>query len=109
MQRFMLMLVLVALLPATVPARLVNASSTLPPQRRDAVITIEDERGIAALDQTLRELANPFSVMYIATDPADVDEGTLALLRRKHGARVVIVFALRGEGGESIKVADTDK
>src|SRR5205085_9307572 len=105
MQRLLLMLVMAALLRMTAPAPAVNASSTSTPQG-DAAPAIEDERGLLALDQTLRELANPFSVMYVAADPADVDEGTLAYLRRNRGARVVIVFATRGEGGDSPFVAD---
>src|SRR5437868_5592389 len=103
MQRFLLILVVAALLHTPAPALTADASVRSSAQP-DA--TIEDERGLLALDQTLRELANPFSVMYIAADPADVDEGTLAYLRRNRGARVVIVFATRGEGGDSPFVAD---
>src|SRR5438270_2710737 len=105
MQRFLLMLAMVALLQTTAPAFAFNASATLSPQA-DAVTAVEDERGLLALDQALRELANPFSVMFIAADPDDVDEGALAYLRRNRGARVVIVFATRGEGRESALVAD---
>lgn len=108
MQRILLMLAMAALLQTTVPAFIVNASAPLSSQRA-AATTAEDERGIVALDQTLRELANPFSVMLIAAAPDDVDEGTLAFLRRNRGARVVIVFATRGEGGDSAFVADTGK
>ena len=103
------MLALVALLPAALPASLANASATALPPRPVAAQAIEDERGLVALDQSLRELLNPFSVMFIATDPSDVDEGTLAYLRRNAGARVVIVFATRGEGGTSATVGDSGR
>jgi LmbE family N-acetylglucosaminyl deacetylase len=106
MQRYLLMLVMAALLQTTTPVFIADASA-IPSPPREAAAAVEDERGIIALDQALRELANPFTVMFIAADPADVDEGTLALLRRNRGARVVLVFATRGEGGDSPLVADT--
>ena len=105
MQRYLAMLVMATLLPTTAPAFIANASAISSPPREPAAV--EDERGSVALDQALRELANPFTVMFIAAGPADVDEGTLALLRRNRGARVVLVFATRGEGGDSAFVADT--
>lgn len=99
------MAMMAALLRANAPAFTADVST--PSSRQpDAMVTLEEERGLVALDQTLRELANPFSVMFIAAAPDDVDEGALAFLRRQRGARVVIVFATRGEGGDSPFVAD---
>ena len=43
----------------------------------------------------------------IAASPADVDEGAIAYLRRNRGARILIVFATRGEGGDSLFVGET--
>jgi LmbE family N-acetylglucosaminyl deacetylase len=106
MQRFLLMLTIAALLQTTTTAITLPPTAPRSPQSY-ATPAVEDERGIVALDQTLRELANPFSVMFIAANPSDVDEGTLAFLRRNRGARVVIVFATRGEGGDSAFVAET--
>src|SRR5438045_861608 len=103
MQRFLLILVVAALLHTSAPALAADVS-VIPSEQPDA--TIEDERGLLALDQTLRELANPFSVMFVAANPADVDEGTLAYLRRNRGARVVIVFVTRGESGDSPFVSE---
>src|SRR5215216_864039 len=60
-----------------------------------------DERGIVALDQSLREIANPLTVMSVATHPDDVDEGTLAFVHKNLGARAVIVIATRGERRDS--------
>ncbi|HKQ06490.1 MAG TPA: PIG-L family deacetylase [Blastocatellia bacterium] len=105
MRRLLLMAMMAALLRANAPA----FTAGVPPiasRRPDAVVMLEDERGLVALDQTLRELANPFSAMFVAAAPDDVDEGALAFLRRQRGARVVIVFATRGEGGDSPFVAD---
>jgi LmbE family N-acetylglucosaminyl deacetylase len=58
---------------------------------------IADERGIVALDQTLRELTNPFTVMCVAASPDGIDDGTLAYYHKNLGARAVIVLATRGE------------
>ena len=62
---------------------------------------VEDERGIVALDQSLREITNPFTVLCIAARPGDEDDGALAYVRKKLGARAVILFATRGEGEDS--------
>lgn len=59
-----------------------------------------EERGIVALDQSLRELTNPFTLMTVAARPEDADYATLAYYRKKHGARTVLVFFTRGESGQ---------
>jgi LmbE family N-acetylglucosaminyl deacetylase len=56
-----------------------------------------EERGIVALDQILRELANPFSVMAVAAHADDVDWATLAFVHRRLGARAIVVLASRSE------------
>jgi LmbE family N-acetylglucosaminyl deacetylase len=61
-----------------------------------------EERGMVALDQALRDLGNPFTVMAVVARPEDADYATLAHQRKRLGARTVIVFATRGESGESI-------
>ena len=106
MQRYLTILLLAALLPMPAPA-FVTQTATATSARPAQPPAIEDERGILALDQALRELSNPFSVMFIAASPADVDEGAIAYLRRNRGARVLILFATRGEGGDSATVSDT--
>ena len=69
---------------------------------------IEDERGLVALDQALRTIANPFTVVCVAARPGDEDDGTLAYLRKKLGARTVMLFATRGESENSSRVAEMD-
>jgi len=64
--------------------------------------SVPEERGIAALDQSLRELSNPFTVMAIAARPEDADYATLAYCRKKLGARTVLVFLTRGENSNSL-------
>src|SRR5215831_9873307 len=56
-----------------------------------------EERGIVALDQALRELGSPFTVLWVAAHPGDEDAGTLAYCHKKLGARTVAVFATRAE------------
>lgn len=68
----------------------------------------DDERGLVALDQELRELTNPFTIVCVAARPGDEDDGALAYLRKKQGARTVLLFATRGEGDYSSNVAEMD-
>src|SRR5215471_1529805 len=70
---------------------------------------VEDERGIISLDQTLREITNPFTVLSIAARPGDEDDGTLAYVRKKLGARVVMLFATRGESEDSWPDTEIDR
>src|SRR2546426_10148783 len=70
---------------------------------------IEDERGIVALDQSLREITNPFTVLCIAARPGDEDNGALAYVRKKLGARAVLLFATRGEGEDSPTRGELDQ
>src|SRR5215475_663355 len=70
---------------------------------------VEDERGIIALDQTLREITNPFTVLSVSARPGDEDDGTLAYVRKKLGARVVMLFATRGESEDSWPDTEIDR
>ncbi|MCI0485855.1 MAG: PIG-L family deacetylase [Blastocatellia bacterium] len=67
------------------------------------------EQGLVALDQALKELTNPFTVMSVAAHPEDVDYGTLAYYRKKLGARTAIVFVTRGEAGRRADQHDPDE
>jgi LmbE family N-acetylglucosaminyl deacetylase len=65
-----------------------------------------EDRGITALDQVLRELANPYSVMCVAASQDDVDWGTLAYYHKRLGARAILVLATRSGG--RLEGADSD-
>jgi hypothetical protein len=52
-----------------------------------------DSAGIVELVQALRDLTDPFSVVFVAAAPADEDTGLLTYYRRKLGARTAIIFA----------------
>jgi hypothetical protein len=52
------------------------------------------ERGIVALDQALRDLSNPFTLMSIAIRPGEEDLPALIFHRRKLGARTISAFVI---------------
>lgn len=84
------------------PARsLILTSTPGDPVHAKLAETPQDERGLVALDQALREITNPFTVLCVAARPGDEDDGALAYVRKKLGARTVILFATRGEGEDS--------
>ena len=68
-----------------------------------------EDRGISALDQVLRELTNPYSVMCVAATQDDVDWGTLAYCHRRLGARAIVVLAARTEVSQSAADSDADE
>src|SRR5438552_3751494 len=71
------------------------------PASSELAETPGDERGLVALDQVLREITNPFTVLCVAARPGDEDDGVLAYAHRKLGARTIMLFATRGEGEDS--------
>ena len=81
--------------------RLAQASFAQAPRVQPSRAPVEDERGIVALDQSLREITNPFTVLCIGARPGDEDDGVLAYVRKKLGAHAVLLFATRGEGEDS--------
>jgi LmbE family N-acetylglucosaminyl deacetylase len=106
----------------TLPAALLLLTSVFPkpeavrssdqivwPPLTGSLTATAEERGVVALDQALRDLTNPYTVMCIAAHPDDVDYPVLALLRKKLGARTVIVSLTRGEGRESTTPSPTDE
>jgi LmbE family N-acetylglucosaminyl deacetylase len=57
----------------------------------------ESRQGIVALSQSLKELANPYTLVSVATTLDDVDLPTLAYYRQKLGAHIAIVLATRND------------
>lgn len=66
-----------------------------PDRAREPVI---EERGVVALDQALRDVSSPYTILAVAAHAEDIDRGTLAYYRKKVGARTVIVVVTRGDG-----------
>ncbi len=75
-----------------------KASATQP--ARASFAAPRQERGSVAVDQALRDLTTPFTVLSIAARPGETDDGTLALYRKALGARTLMLFATRGEAGD---------
>lgn len=88
-----------ALLAGSMPWRF-GVATTVRASQSDRVSLPPEERGSVALDQALRDLTNPFTVLSIAVRPGESDDGTLALYRKSFGARTVMLFATRGETGD---------
>jgi len=112
MKTVLTLIVSVALFTGSRPSGSLVLQPALSPESSQAgasKTTVEDERGIVALDQALREITNPFTVLCIAARPGDEDDGTLAYVRKKLGARAVILFATRGESEDSPTRAELDQ
>jgi hypothetical protein len=61
---------------------------------------VEPERGVAALDQAIKDIGNPFVVACVGARPGDEDSAALVYYRKKMGSHTIAVFATRGEQGE---------
>src|SRR5882724_11733171 len=111
MKLISLIVVTLILILGGLPPRYRLAQTTLAQATRPQIprTPVEDERGIVALDQSLREITNPFTVLCIAARPGDEDDGALAYVRKKLGARAVVLFATRGEGEDSPTRAELDQ
>jgi LmbE family N-acetylglucosaminyl deacetylase len=104
-------LVLLAILAGAIPESSFIQPSQTAKRPSDSSLTtaVEDERGTVALDQALREISNPFTVLCVAARPGDEDDGTLAYVRKKLGARAVILIATRGEAEDSPSRPELDQ
>jgi LmbE family N-acetylglucosaminyl deacetylase len=81
----------------------------LPPTEPSAIaLPLPEDRGQAALEQTLKRLGTTASVLYIVAHPDDEDGALLTYLSRGLGARVTLFTLTRGEGGQNAMSADTD-
>jgi len=90
-----------------VPAALTLASVSLP-EPSDVAIPLPEDRGAAALEQSLKRLSTTASVMMIVAHPDDEDGALLTYLSRGMGARVSLLTLTRGEGGQNAMSADAD-
>ena len=79
--------------------------------RREAAATVlplAEDRGAAALEQSLRRLGTTASVMMIVAHPDDEDGALLTCLSRSLGVRTILLTLNRGEGGQNAMSADDD-
>jgi LmbE family N-acetylglucosaminyl deacetylase len=102
------------LLPCTVPPSLnaqqaSDAHYDLPATEPSSIaLPLPEDRGQAALGQTLRRLGTTASVLYIVAHPDDEDGALLTYLSRGLGARVTLFTLTRGEGGQNAINAEVE-
>jgi len=90
--------------PAAAAAEL--ASVPLP-EPDDIAVPIAEDRGAAALEQSLKRLSTTASVMMIVAHPDDEDGALLTYLSRGLGVRCILLTLTRGEGGQNAMSADS--
>ena len=93
---------LIAATAACLNAQTAAAAISLPPAEPGAVaLPLPEDRGQAALEQSLRRLGTTASVLYIVAHPDDEDGALMTYLSRGLGARVTLLTLTRGEGGQN--------
>jgi len=70
-------------------------------------LPLAEDRGAAALEQSLKRLSTTASLMVIVAHPDDEDGALLAYLSRGLGVRTSLLTLTRGEGGQNAMSADT--
>lgn len=80
------------------------------PEREPSAIALPlpEDRGAAALEQTLKRLKTTASLMMIVAHPDDEDGPLLTYLSRRLGVRASLLTLTRGEGGQNAMSAETD-
>ncbi len=78
------------------------------PEPSEIALPLPEDRGAAALEQSLKRLSTTASVMMIVAHPDDEDGALLTYLSRGLGARVTLLTLTRGEGGQNVMSADLD-
>ena len=92
--------------PAAKPA---SELASIPlPEPSEVALPLPEDRGAAALEQSLKRLSTTASVMMIVAHPDDEDGPLLTYLSRGMGARVTLLTLNRGEGGQNAISADAD-
>jgi LmbE family N-acetylglucosaminyl deacetylase len=78
------------------------------PEPGDIALPLPEDRGAAALEQSLKRLSTTASVMMIVAHPDDEDGALLTYLSRGLGVRTILLTLNRGEGGQNAMSADAD-
>ena len=106
------------ILAATTPFRLAaQQTAPAPAEQRlaaiplsepsDVALPLAEDRGQAALEQSLKRLGTTASVLMIVAHPDDEDGALLTYLSRGMGARATLLTLTRGEGGQNAISADS--
>ena len=70
-------------------------------------LPLAEDRGAAALEQSLKRLSTTASLMMIVAHPDDEDGALLTYLSRGLGVRCTLLTLTRGEGGQNAMSADS--
>jgi LmbE family N-acetylglucosaminyl deacetylase len=70
-------------------------------------LPLGEDRGAAALEQSLKRLSTTASLMMIVAHPDDEDGALLTYLSRGLGVRCTLLTLTRGEGGQNAMSADS--
>ena len=77
------------------------------PEPSSIALPLAEDRGAAALEQSLRRLSTTASLMMIVAHPDDEDGALLTYLSRGLGVRCTLLTLTRGEGGQNAMSAET--
>jgi LmbE family N-acetylglucosaminyl deacetylase len=111
MKRILAGAALAAMVLATVPhitaqqAALTDSATPLP-EASEIALPLAEDRGAAALEQSLRRLETTASVLMIVAHPDDEDGALLTYLSRGLGVRTTLLTLTRGEGGQNAMSGD---
>jgi LmbE family N-acetylglucosaminyl deacetylase len=100
-------LIFASILPASLRAQAPEAVQLPPTEPTSIAVPLGEDRGAAALEQSLRRLTTTASVLMIVAHPDDEDGALLTYLSRGIGARCTLLTLTRGEGGQNAMSADT--
>lgn len=89
------------------PTAAAELASVPLPEPNDIALPIAEDRGAAALEQSLKRLSTTASVMMIVAHPDDEDGALLTYLSRGLGVRCILLTLTRGEGGQNAMSADS--
>ena len=90
------------------PAPVARQFATIPlPEPSPVALPLPEDRGAAALEQSIRRLSTTASVMMIVAHPDDEDGALLTYLSRGLGVRTILFTLTRGEGGQNAMSAET--
>jgi LmbE family N-acetylglucosaminyl deacetylase len=89
--------------PVSAAAKFARLPSSQP---SDLALPIAEDRGQAALEQSLKRLDTTASLMMIVAHPDDEDGALLTYLSRGLGVRTSLLTLTRGEGGQNAMSAE---
>jgi LmbE family N-acetylglucosaminyl deacetylase len=101
-------LILAGVLPIRLPAQAAEPAQLPTTEPTSIALPLAEDRGAAALEQSLRRLSTTASVLMIVAHPDDEDGALLTYLSRGLGARCTLLTLTRGEGGQNAMSAESD-